>query len=152
MTDAYEAKWLLAFINDDPTGLNLTQRAADLGCAPTVEAVTEALRVIADHCGRGPCWKEGGHEGPCEPGGRDDPRRAQAPEVDDHQFSQLVSYLAKMDQAGGGIYTTDFRDGFRHALAMLVAYESDDERAPVRVAARNALSRRTVAPATGGAS
>lgn len=54
----------------------------------------------------------------------------------------LARYLDKMDRAGGAIYTADFRDGFRHALAMVAAYESDDERAPVREAARNALGRR----------
>lgn len=30
------------------------------------------------HCGRGPCWMEDGHDGPCEPGGRNDPRRHQS--------------------------------------------------------------------------
>lgn len=60
----------------------------------------------------------------------------------------LADYLAQMDAAGGGIYTADFRDGFRHALAMLAAFESDEPPAPdrvrpeVREAARLALSRR----------
>ncbi|XBB66839.1 hypothetical protein ABFU82_22445 [Nocardioides sp. WV_118_6] len=58
----------------------------------------------------------------------------------------LAEYLDAMDQAGGGIYTADFRDGFRHALAMLTAFESDaapdQVRPEVREAARLALSRR----------
>jgi hypothetical protein len=33
------------------------------------------LHVLATYCGRGPCWKGAGHEGPCEPGSRLDPRR-----------------------------------------------------------------------------
>jgi hypothetical protein len=53
----------------------------------------------------------------------------------------LAEYLASMDRAGGGIYTADFRDGFRHALAMLAAQESGGEREPVREAAREALAR-----------
>jgi hypothetical protein len=60
----------------------------------------------------------------------------------------LQDYLVSMDRAGGGIYTSDFRDGFRHALAMLAAYELDEPihvgvaRPPVREAAREALKRR----------
>src|SRR5690348_11418552 len=46
---------------------------------------------------------------------------------------ELADYLAAMDRAGGGIYTPDFRDGFRHALAMLAAYEFAEERTPDRV-------------------
>lgn len=59
----------------------------------------------------------------------------------------LGKYLATMDNAGGGIYTADFREGFRHALAMLAAFESDEQpvagrvRPEVREAARLALSR-----------
>jgi hypothetical protein len=44
--DAYTATWLLAILRDDATGLNLTQRAADLGCEPTLAAVTGALEEI----------------------------------------------------------------------------------------------------------
>lgn len=60
----------------------------------------------------------------------------------------LTDYLAAMDSAGGGIYTQDFRDGFRHALVMLAACESDETRRAdqvrpeVREAARLALTRR----------
>lgn len=35
----------------------------------------------AVECGRGPCWKGAGHDGPCQPGWRDDPRRATPPAV-----------------------------------------------------------------------
>lgn len=38
---------------------------------------------------------------------------------------ELADYLREMDRAGGGVYTADFREGFRHALAMLAAYEED---------------------------
>jgi hypothetical protein len=66
----------------------------------------------------------------------------------------LAEYLASMDRAGGGIYTADFRDGFRHALAMLAAQESGGEREPVREAAREALARQAALlptpPAPGG--
>lgn len=62
----------------------------------------------------------------------------------------LAGYLAAMDQAGGGVYTEDFREGFRHALAMLAAYETPAEpaqvRPEVREAARLALSRRQDLP------
>lgn len=60
---------------------------------------------------------------------------------------ELAEYLAQMDHAGGGIYTRDFCDGFRHALAMVTAFESREEPSPdrvrpeVREAARLALSR-----------
>lgn len=74
--------------------------------------------------------------------------------MDDKARQGLADYLAKMDQAGGGIYTSDFRDGFRHALAMLAAYESESApghvRPEVREAARLALSRRTVLDAAEG--
>jgi hypothetical protein len=69
----------------------------------------------------------------------------------------LVEYLDAMDEAGGGIYTADFRDGFRHALAMLAAFETDAGRTPdqvtpeVREAARLALARRTTSSAAGEA-
>lgn len=61
----------------------------------------------------------------------------------------LQTYLDAMDShAESPIYTQDFRDGFRHALAMLDAYESgpdpDGGVSPaVREAARLALSRRS---------
>lgn len=67
----------------------------------------------------------------------------------------LAAYLAQMDRAGGGIYTADFRSGFRHALAMLAAYESTEEPLPdrarpeVREAARLALARRAALTETG---
>lgn len=35
---------------------------------------------------------------------------------------QLGDYLTSMDQAGGGVYTPDFRNGFRHALEMFDAH------------------------------
>jgi hypothetical protein len=38
---------LLAFISDDPTGLDFAPLAAHLHCAPTFEAVTDALRAVA---------------------------------------------------------------------------------------------------------
>lgn len=66
---------------------------------------------------------------------------------------QLADYLAAMDEAGGAIYAADFCDGFRHALAMVAAYESNEEPAPgrarpeVREAARMVLSRLTKASA-----
>lgn len=43
---------------------------------------------------------------------RDDPTLRVATEV-------LTERLKEMEQAGGGIYTADFRAGFRHALAMM---------------------------------
>lgn len=59
---------------------------------------------------------------------------------------ELREYLAAMDQAGGSIYTLDFRDGFRHALAMLAAFSQEEPpagqvRPEVREAARLALAR-----------
>jgi hypothetical protein len=54
----------------------------------------------------------------------------------------LAKYLAQMDRAGGGIYTADFRAGFRHALDMLTAYRSGDDFEPVREAARMGLALR----------
>lgn len=59
---------------------------------------------------------------------------------------RLAAYLAAMDRAGGGIYTADFRNGFRHALAMLDAYHQPDSageiRPEVREAARAVLALR----------
>lgn len=46
--DAYDATWLLAIIRDDPTGLDLKHVAAQLGCEPDVDSVTEALRMVAE--------------------------------------------------------------------------------------------------------
>lgn len=40
----------------------------------------------------------------------------------------LAAYLDSMDKAGGGVYTADFRSGFRHALDMVAAYEKDEPR------------------------
>lgn len=37
------------------------------------------LYILATYCGRGPCWKGAGHEGPCEPGSQLDPRRNPRP-------------------------------------------------------------------------
>lgn len=34
-----------------------------------------AVSDLTTYCSRGPCWKGAGHEGPCEPGSRLDPRR-----------------------------------------------------------------------------
>lgn len=61
---------------------------------------------------------------------------------------ELQNYLDHMDRLTvSSIYTPDFRDGFRHALAMLDAYESDPGPEdvvplPVQEAARLMLSRR----------
>lgn len=59
----------------------------------------------------------------------------------------LDEYLRTMDcQGESQVYTLDFRDGFRHALAMLAAYESEGVEGRVRpevsVASRLALARR----------
>lgn len=64
-----------------------------------------------------------------------------APAGEDATLTEVRKYLDQMDRTDSGTYPKDFRDGFRHALAMLAAYESDDDRAPVREAARLALDR-----------
>jgi hypothetical protein len=78
-----------------------------------------------------------------------DPRPPEGPDRE-----ALDEYLDSMDKSGGGIYTADFRDGFRHALAMLTAQVSGDEREPVREATREALARQAALlptpPAPGG--
>jgi hypothetical protein len=89
-----------------------------------------------------PATASEGVEGTTEPG-----RNSSASEgAKETRDKGLADYLAKMDNAGGGIYTSDFRDGFRHALAMLAAYETpaepDQIRPEVREAARMALSLR----------
>jgi hypothetical protein len=65
---------------------------------------------------------------------------------------EVVEYLEQMDATDGSTYPVDFRDGFRHALAMLDAAEAPvvegQVRPIVREAAREALRRR---PATGDA-
>lgn len=67
-------------------------------------------------------------------------------EKDTAARNEVDDYLAQMDRAGGGIYTTDFRDGFRHALAMLDAANQSAQPGHVRPivaeAAREALRRR----------
>jgi hypothetical protein len=45
--DPYVAKFLLGFIGDNDRGLDIPARARDLGCEPTLAAVTAALREIA---------------------------------------------------------------------------------------------------------
>lgn len=69
------------------------------------------------------------------------------PADEDVTRGEVRKYLDQMDRTDSSTYPKDFRDGFRHALAMLAAYESDDDRAPVREAARCALDRRDSAAA-----
>lgn len=64
-----------------------------------------------------------------------------------HRDAELAKYLKSMDQTDGEVYTSDIRAGFRHALAMVAALESDESpsdaaRPEVREAARFALSLR----------
>jgi hypothetical protein len=61
---------------------------------------------------------------------------------------ELAEYLTAMERDGSDdIFTADFLDGFRHALAMVAAYESGEQPSPdrakpeVREAARLVLSR-----------
>ncbi len=55
-------------------------------------------------------------------------RGSRATEIARERDRVLAEYLAAMDSAGGGVYTQDFRDGFRHALVMVAACESDESR------------------------
>ena len=105
------------------------------------------LRALADEWGRLDCRLRYGY---CARELRAILDEAEA-QPEDAAGREISDYANQMDRAGGGIYTADFRAGFRHAMDM---HAASDSRNRVAVAARAVLDHvptPTVADATTGA-